>query len=192
MWFFPKICKQGDVELKYGCNRLIKLVIVSALLVGFGWPLAFAQDAPKIPYEATARTLDGRTVSLEDHKGKLVFLIVWRTDCKACLLEIPLLNRLQQEYSAEDVTIIGLSMDRGKDDLVERVIEAREINYPVWLGYSQPISKYTYTQIFPTVFAIGPEGEVLWYMYGAFPSYEQAVAAMDQARRLIKNQTGAE
>ena len=172
--------------------RLIAPLVIAALILATSGAPALAEDSLKIPYDATAVTLDGVTVSLEAYKGKLVFLTVWRTDCPACIFEIPVLNRLQQEYSDEDFTVVGLSMDRGKDDFVRKVIEVREINYPIWLGYDQPLSKYTQTQYLPTLFVIGPEGELLGYMFGAFPSYEHAVAALNQSRSLIKGKQGAE
>jgi peroxiredoxin len=147
-----------------------------------------AKEAPaptkflKIPYSATALTLEGETVSLEKFKGKLVFLVVWRTDCKACIIEIPILNRLQEEFSSEDFTVLGLSVDRGKDEFVKKVVEVRGINYPIWMGYDQPLIKYTPAQILPTLFTIGPGGEMLGYLLGAFPSYEHAVAVVKEAR----------
>lgn len=146
----------------------------------------------KIPYSATALTLDGETVSLEDFEGKLVFLTVWRTDCKACLFEIPILNKLQEEFAGEEFTVVGLSMDRGRDELVKKVIKVREINYPIWMGYGQSLSRYTETPYFPTLFTIGPEGEVLGYMIGAFQSYEHAVAVVKEARLRIVKTEGAE
>jgi thiol-disulfide isomerase/thioredoxin len=182
----------GEIELKGNIARLFAPLVISALILGSSGARVLAQDLPKIPYEATAITLDGETVSLEVYKGKLVFLTVWRTDCKACMFEIPILNKLQKEYANQDFTIIGLSMDKDKDDLVRKVIEARDINYPIWLGYDQPLSEYTQTQYLPTLFAIGPEGEVLGYLIGAFQSYEHAVGALTQSRSLIEGKRGVE
>ena len=206
--------------MKYGVGRLMSplvvFALVPALVLGLSGGYVFAQEkldrevsaeeAPgqgaaeestpakfaKIPYSATALTLDGETVSLEDLRGKLVFLTVWRTDCKACMYEIPILNKLQQEFVSEDFAIVGLSMDRGKDDFVKQVVKIREISYPVWMGYGQTLSRYTQTQILPTLFTIGPEGEVLGYLFGAFQSYEHAVAVVEEARRRMGEMEGAE
>lgn len=174
------------------CSRLFASLVIAVVICGSSGARVLAQELPKIPYDATAVTLDGETVSLKDYKGKLVFLTVWRTDCRACMLEIPFLNKLQQEYAGEDFTIVGLSMDRENDDLVRKVIEVRDIAYPIWLGYDQPLSRYTQTPYFPTLFAIGPEGRVLGYLFGAFQSYEEAEKALKQARGLIKGKQAAE
>ena len=206
--------------MKYGVGRLMSPLVVFALIpalvLGLSGRYVFAQEkldrevsaeeAPgqgaaeestptkfvKIPYSATALTLDGETVSLEKYKGKLVFLTVWRTDCKACMVEIPILNKLQQEFASEDFTVVGLSMDRDKDDLVKKVIKVREISYPVWMGYGQSLSRFTETPYLPTLFTIGPEGEVLGYLFGAFQSYEHAVTVLKEARLRIVKTEGAE
>ena len=167
------------------------IAISGVILLGKG-RIALAENTPKIPDTATAVTLDGKTVSLADHRGKLVLLIAWRTDCVACLYELPILNRLQKEYSDEDFTIIGLSMDRGKDEYVAKFVKKKKMAFPVWLGYGQPIVKYTFTEILPTLFAIGPGGEILGYHLGAFRSYEEAVAIMKQSRALIEKDKPAE
>lgn len=166
---------------------MIAPVILPVLLVLVTGGVSFAEGPPpKVPENAVAKTLDGKAVSLADYRGKLVFLTVWRTDCKACLFEIPFLNRLQQEFSGEDFSVIGLSMDRDKESFVKKVIDSREIIYPVWLGYDQPISAYFATEIFPTLFVIGPGGEVLGYMFGAFPTYDNAQAVLKEARALVE------
>ena len=181
----------GEIqEVKHLIVCLSVILALSAVFPFAAEPV-FAAALPKIPDAATAITLDGKTVSLADHRGKLIFLTIWRTDCKACLLEIPLLNRLQKEYSTEDFTVIGLSVDRGKNEFVSRVVEKLDISYPVWLSHGQPLSWYTRVQYLPTLLAIGPEGEVLGYMVGAFFSYEHALAVMKDARNLIEERKSA-
>lgn len=173
-------------------SRLLLLVAISGVILLCKGKYALAEDTTKIPDTATAVTLDGKTVSLADYRGKLVLLIAWRTDCIACLYELPILNRLQKEYSAEEFTIIGLSMDRDKDEYVAKFVKEKGMAYPVWLGYGQPILKYTFTEILPTLFVIGPGGEMLGYHLGAFRSYEEAVAIMKQARTLSEKDRSAE
>lgn len=179
---------KGRVGVGRWNARFLAVCVIPLILLVLVGGHATAKDASRIPDEATAITLDGKTVSLADHKGKLVFLIIWRTDCMACLFEIPILNRIQKEYSSENFTVIGLSMDRGKDKYVVEVAKKAGIAYPVWLGYGQPISSYADTPVLPFLLAIGPDGGVLGYLAGAFPTYEHGVSAIKQARILIEEQ----
>jgi len=163
----------------------VALILLIALLTTIAKD-AHAEEMLRIPDEATAKTLEGRTVSLADYRGKLVFLVIWKTDCFACLFEIPTLNRLHEEYSSEDFAVIGLSMDRNRIKQLTEVIKKYNIAYPVWLGHGQPISEYTDVPIFPVLLVIGPDGNVVGHFLGAFHSYEHATAAMKEARAIIE------
>lgn len=168
-------------------NRL-KFFLPTILLIGSFHGPALAESLAKIPADATARTLDGKSASIADYRGKLVFLNVWKSDCPPCLMEIPILKRLQKEYSSDSFTVIGLSVDRGKDELVSALVKKTEINFPVWLGYGQPLIKYVEPPVTPFLLVLGPEGEVLGYIPGMLPSYEDAVKVMNQARDMVAEQ----
>jgi thiol-disulfide isomerase/thioredoxin len=168
-------------------NTLLKFLVIlpMTLLFSFSPALGTADGFVKIPADATAKNLEGKVVSLADYKGKLLFLSIWKTDCFPCLLEIPILNRLQKEYASDDFTVIGISVDRGKNKFVVDLVEKAKINYPVWLAYGEPILKYIEPPMTPFLLVVGPEGEVLGYVPGKIPTYDDAVGVMNQARALI-------
>ncbi len=170
-------------------NISLKLLVVLTMTL-FLLPLlppkqSSAEGLAKFPAEATAKSLDGKIVSLSDYKGKLVFLAIWRTDCPPCLMEIPILNRLQKEYATDDFSVIGVSLDRGKDDLVNRIVEKKKISYPIWFAYDQPIAPYVDSQYTPLLLVIGPEGDILGSFVGLIPTYKDAVGFIRQAREMI-------
>jgi peroxiredoxin len=80
--------------------------------------------------------IDG--LDLSDFKGRVVVLNFWATWCGPCRIEIPDLVRLRQDFSAEDVAIIGVSVDKSRDtvaldDKLEQFIDSNQINYPIYL-----------------------------------------------------------
>jgi cytochrome c biogenesis protein CcmG/thiol:disulfide interchange protein DsbE len=168
--------------------KRLKFFLPTVLLISFFQGFSVAESFAKIPSDATAKTLDGKSVSIADYKGKLIFLNVWKSDCPPCLMEIPILKRLQKEYSSDSFTVIGLSVDRGKDEFVSELVKRTEINFPVWLGYGQPLIKYLEPPVTPFLLVLGPEGEVLGYIPGMLPSYQDAVKVMNQARDLVAEQ----
>lgn len=143
--------------------RMAVILIAPALLLLFAKPAVSEENFIKIPDNATARSLDGKTVSLADHKGKLVLLNVWATNCPACLYELPFLNRLQKEKAAMDLAIVGLTLDRGRDKFVADFTKKADIEYPIWLGYGEPLTDYVGSIYLPTTFGIGPNGEAMTY-----------------------------
>ena len=168
------------------------LAIASAFFfVGVPQGQSAGELITKVPQDATAKTLAGKTVSIADYKGKLVFMNIWRVDCIACLMEIPILNKLQEDYSSQDFTVIGVAVDREKNRQVGDIVKKANIRYPVWLAHGQPLIKYVDVQYTPFLIVLGPEGEVIGTLVGAFPDYTSAVSIMNQARDIMKKAKAA-
>jgi thiol-disulfide isomerase/thioredoxin len=55
---------------------------------------------------------DGRTVSLNDFRGKVVVLNFWATWCAPCKIEMPALDRLQATLGGDAFEVVALSVDR--------------------------------------------------------------------------------
>ena len=58
---------------------------------------------------------EGKEVSLEDLKGKYVYIDVWATWCGPCKREIPYLKQLTEEYAGKDIEFVSISIDVVKD-----------------------------------------------------------------------------
>ena len=57
----------------------------------------------------------GGTMSLEDLKGKFVYVDVWATWCGPCIREIPSLKAVESEYHDKNIEFVSVSVDRGSD-----------------------------------------------------------------------------
>jgi len=85
-----------DITEKY--NKLIKL--------------RKGEPSPKfVDYENYA----GGTTSLDDLKGKYVYVDVWATWCGPCKREIPSLKILEKEYHDKNIAFVSMSIDRKND-----------------------------------------------------------------------------
>jgi thiol-disulfide isomerase/thioredoxin len=58
---------------------------------------------------------NGNVVSLDDLKGKYVYVDVWATWCGPCKREIPALKALTQEMEGEDIAFVSISIDEQKN-----------------------------------------------------------------------------
>lgn len=61
------------------------------------------------------KTPDGKTVALNELKGKVVLVDVWATWCGPCRKEIPALQKLEKEMEGKDVVFMSYSIDEKKD-----------------------------------------------------------------------------
>ncbi|MGC6512102.1 MAG: TlpA family protein disulfide reductase [Parvibaculales bacterium] len=70
------------------------------------------KQLPEIDFKNAA----GETVTLADYRGTVVVLNLWATWCAPCREEMPSLDALQTHFAEAQVTVLALSLDRGKPD----------------------------------------------------------------------------
>ena len=58
---------------------------------------------------------DGGMTSLEDLRGKLLYIDVWATWCGPCIREFPALKELVKEYDEKDIEFVSISIDSKND-----------------------------------------------------------------------------
>ncbi len=64
----------------------------------------------------TYKDVNGKTVSLSDFKGKVVYVDVWATWCGPCKKELPHLKELEKKFHGnKNIVFIGIGTDNLKD-----------------------------------------------------------------------------
>jgi thiol-disulfide isomerase/thioredoxin len=64
---------------------------------------------------------NGKSFSISDFKGKLLYIDFWATWCRPCLAEMPPLQELREKYKNTDLQIISISVDTYPDRWKERI-----------------------------------------------------------------------
>jgi thiol-disulfide isomerase/thioredoxin len=106
------------------------------------------------------RDLDGKQLSTSDWLGKVVLINFWATWCPPCVVEIPDLVRLQEQYK-DQLVIVGLSQDTGPVEDVRAFVEKMQMNYPVAVVGPEVESKFGGIFGLPTSFVLDTEGRVV-------------------------------
>lgn len=117
--------------------------------------LARARMAP--PFAIT--TLDGRRVSLDDMKGKVVLLDFWATWCGPCREALPHMRSIAKNFQGQPLVILSVSLDADDHkwkDFIEK-------NGMTWMhyrdgGFNGPISKMFGVEAIPHTFTIDADG----------------------------------
>lgn len=116
--------------------------------------------------EFALKDADGKTVRLEEYKGKVVLLDFFATWCGPCKIETPWLVELQKEYGSQGLQVVGIAMDdSGKDD-IEKFAKDMGVNYPVLLGKEAVGDAYGGVPALPESFFIGRNGKIVERIIG--------------------------
>jgi thiol-disulfide isomerase/thioredoxin len=116
---------------------LVVVACVIAAAAGYGFyryahPAATAPADQPLPAGVQLTGLDGHNHGFEEWHGKLLLVNFWATWCTPCLHEIPDLVKLQKQYAAQGLQIIGPAVD--DPDSVRSMLGPLGINYPVLTG----------------------------------------------------------
>jgi len=151
--------------------------------------IRFVRDPDPAP-DFKVKDLDGKDLSLEAAKGKVVLLNFWATWCGPCRAEIPSLIELQNRYK-DRLQIIGMVVDDDDENAIREFVKSEAINYPVALTTDQVRFAYGGIAALPTVFVINTGGRVVQKHVGLFnPAlYETEVRALLDLPVAVKVET---
>jgi len=121
-------------------------------------PLDTKQGPPAPNF--TLQGLDGRMVSLSDHKGKVVLLNIWATWCPPCVSETPSIDKLYKMLKDEDFELLAVSVDEGGKKVVENFMEKKNLSFPVLLDPEGHVARLYRTTGVPESFIIRKDGTV--------------------------------
>lgn len=83
----------------------------------------------KTAEKLSALSVDGQTVDLDEHRGKVVLLDFWATWCAPCVATLPELKKLRNEIDESKLAIIGVSGDTEKARL-SKFINDHDVQWP--------------------------------------------------------------
>lgn len=116
----------------------------------------------------------GNAHTLSDYKGKVVFLNFWATWCGPCRNEMPDIQKLYEEYSAQgddaEVVILGVAGpgigQEGSAEDIAAFMEENGYTYPVLMDESGQMFTQYGISAFPTTFMIDRDGNIYGYVPG--------------------------
>ncbi len=129
-------------------------------------------------FDFTLFDKDGNKHTLSDYKGKVVFLNFWATWCKPCLIEMPHIEEIYNEYglNKEDVIILGVANpsskeypqnnDKSKEEIIN-FIEQNGYTFPIVFDETGEVFRDYFIRSFPTTFMINKEGKIQGYVSGS-------------------------
>jgi peroxiredoxin len=142
--------------------KFAKPLLIAVAVLAIVGALVFAlMDKPGAP-AATFTTLEGKTLTLEALRGKVVLVNFWATSCPGCIKEMPGMVETYNQYRNRGFEIIAVAMSYDPPNYVLNFVQTRQLPFPVALDVDGAHARaFGNVQLTPTTFIIGKDGRIL-------------------------------
>ena len=135
-------------------RRRAALACCALLLASPAASTPLPRSAPDCPLR-----LGNRASSLQQFRGKVVYVDFWASWCVSCLASFPFMERMQQELGPKGVQVIGVNLDQKPAD-ASRFLAAHHVSFPVALGGNEACAKQFGVSGMPSTFVVDRRGAV--------------------------------
>ncbi|HYC57110.1 MAG TPA: TlpA disulfide reductase family protein [Candidatus Binatia bacterium] len=164
-------------------KRCLTPFVVVAVLAGCDVGGGKLSDGDLAP-DFILQSLDGKTRKLSIYRGQVVLVNLWATWCPPCIEEMPLLNRIAEQYKDRGLIVLGVA---GDDDVsrVQEFVERTPLKFEILLDPDGAIGTQYGITGYPETFFVDREGRIRDKIIGRIPA-QGAGAAPDFTARLEK------
>lgn len=171
-------------------KRALKQVLIPAALAGLllllvaPSPLSAQQNScPHVgskapPFGFLVRPGQRMSLGAELRKGVPVVLSFWETHCAPCKVELPILQKLAEEWGdSVSVFLIHAGEGDGEDGpaKAEAMLQSLGVDLPRAMDtYQMQVKKYCATEL-PVLFVVSPAGKVVHIQKGADAGLETSL-----------------
>lgn len=161
--------------------------LAGLLVIALVWVLVGQNAAPALPPAAqvnrpapdfTLPSLTGGDIRLSDHRGKIVLVNFWYTNCAPCREETPALQAVYRKLADQGLQIIGVNVrgneragPEGEAD-IRTFTNANGVTYPIALDIDGQVDRDYQVYTLPTSFLIDKNGNVRYLLFSAVTSDE--------------------
>lgn len=105
----------------------------------------------------------GNNISLEEYKGKMIFINFWATWCPPCIAEMPSMQKLYTDYQ-DKITFLFVTTD--SFERANTFLIKENLNLPIYRSVSNPPLEMESSTI-PATYLIDTQGNVVLAKIGA-------------------------
>jgi peroxiredoxin len=98
-------------------RRILSALLLTAGLITGSAPVVALEEGQPAPDFTLPDIQDGKpAITLSELRGKTVYVDFWASWCAPCREELPVLQRLHEEYASRGVVVVGVGIDRNERD----------------------------------------------------------------------------
>jgi thiol-disulfide isomerase/thioredoxin len=123
------------------------------------------KETEDFDYSGSFVDTEGRTIRLEDYRGKTIFINLWATWCPPCRAEMPHISSLYQKVrDTENLKFIMIALDKDFEKS-KKYITNKNFDFPV-VHAAYGLNSALQSQSIPTTLVVNPEGKIIFYQEG--------------------------
>lgn len=125
------------------------------------------QDFPDSVKNLVLQKLNGEkttfTDALELHKGKKVFIDIWASWCRDCIVGLPKLEELKQQAGTESIAYIFISVDKDETKWRTAITRFNIVgeHYRIETGWYSPLANYIDLDWVPRYLVLNENGRIV-------------------------------
>lgn len=104
-------------------------------------------------------SVSGNNTSLDALKGQVVLVDFWASWCAPCRDSFPFLNRMQRQYGAQGLRILGINVDEKRADAA-RFLDKIPAQFSVLYDAAGETPKAYNLKAMPSSYLIGRDGKI--------------------------------
>ena len=164
--------RKRALQLRRRMKPHSRLLVLAALMALSSLP-APAQDlSPTL----SGTSLEGKTFSLAQQRGRVVMVVLWRTDCAVCLSKMPELRANALGWKGKPFDLVTVSLDARSADTEHYDRTRRQVAaaagpvWSFWQGQVQMAEDWRRATRVPVTLVIDREGRIAARHEGRVPA----------------------
>jgi peroxiredoxin len=129
-----------------------------------------------------AETLEGKAVSLDDYRGKVVLLTFWATWCEPCKKEMPEIQAAYEKHKEEGLAVVAVNFGERKEP-AQAFFEKTSLTFPSLLDRRANIAERFGVISLPVTFFIDQDGIIRERVVGGTLTVEEISRIFQRTRK---------
>lgn len=114
----------------------------------------------------TLKDTSGQSVSLQQLRGKVIFLNFWATWCPPCRAEMPSMERLNEVFANKDFVMLAVNIEETGMTVVGPFMQQNPYHFSVLLDNEGVVQNLYGVYRFPETFIIDKKGKIVDHIVG--------------------------
>ncbi|HKJ30889.1 MAG TPA: TlpA disulfide reductase family protein [Balneolales bacterium] len=123
-----------------------------------------APSQKEADYNIPLITFNGQNVSLQQFRGKVIFINFWASWCPPCVAEMPDIYNLYKKVKSPDIAFLMISLD-SNGEKAKKFIKRKGFTFPTYL-LNGPLPSVYSTSAIPTTYVISKSGNIVAERHG--------------------------